>query len=76
MGNSDASKQHINYIPTPTPSARCFMSDTVVSIANHPRLCLWAAKPRDVHKEPAECRPTAQTVDSPPGAGQAPLNLF
>ena len=37
------------------------------------RLCPWAAKPRDVHKEPAGWRPTAQTVDSPPGGWSGPI---
>lgn len=37
------------------------------------RLCPWVAKPRDVHKEPAGWRPTAQTVDSPPGGWSGPI---
>lgn len=71
MGNSDASGQHINYIPTPTPLLDV-LCQTQWSGITTTLGCACGPLPRDVHKEPVECRPTAQTVDSPPGGWSGP----
>lgn len=78
MGNSDASGQHINYIPTPTPLCSMFyVRHSGQASANHPLGCACGLPSLEMSTrslQNADQQLRQWTV--PPGAGQAPLNLF